>query len=109
PSSGAFPFLEKLFVGMTTGGTANLAATFSKNFPSLWDFRPGDDAFDTVEPYIDPYTGDLLTTVTCPTSVTAIFTATGTVTNGSRTVPLNNAQGLAIGMSVVSVATTSTQ
>ena len=44
------PWFDKLFVGMTTGGTSNTAAIFSKNFPSLWDFRPGDDAFDTVQP-----------------------------------------------------------
>ena len=42
-----FPWLEKLFVGMTTGGTANLAGTFATNNPSLWDFRPGDDAYDS--------------------------------------------------------------
>lgn len=57
-----FPWLEKLFVGMTTGDTANVSGTFpqsqpGKSHPSLWDFRPGDDAFETVLPYLDPYTG----------------------------------------------------
>jgi hypothetical protein len=52
-----FPWLEKLFVGMTTGGTANLAGTFSTNNPSLWDFRPGDDAYDSSLTVIDPVDG----------------------------------------------------
>jgi len=52
-----FPWLEKLFVGMTTGGTPNLAGTFSTSNPSLWDFRPGDDLYDTSLSYVDPVTG----------------------------------------------------
>jgi hypothetical protein len=52
-----FPWLEKLFVGMTTGGTANLAGTFGTNNPSLWDFRPGDDAYDSSLTVIDPIGG----------------------------------------------------
>ena len=52
-----FPWLEKLFVGMTTGGTPNVAATFAVNNPSLWDFRPGDDIYDTSQLYLDPVTG----------------------------------------------------
>jgi hypothetical protein len=57
-----FPWLEKLFVGMTTGDTPNTASTFPQtqpgmSHPSLWDFRPGDDAFDSILPYLDPYTG----------------------------------------------------
>jgi len=53
-----FPWLEKLFVGMTTGGTANLAGTFATNNPSLWDFRPGDDAYDNYNiNYLDPVNG----------------------------------------------------
>ncbi len=62
-----FPWLEKLFVGMTTGGTSNLANTFANNHPSLWDFRPGDDAYDTIQPYLDPYTGIVVTTITACT------------------------------------------
>jgi hypothetical protein len=108
PSSSAFPFLEKLFVGMTTGGTANLAGTFARNYPSLWDFRPGDDAFDTVQPYTDPYTGDVLTTVACSTANTSTFTVSGNVTNGSKVVPVNSAQGLTVGMSLIKATTTST-
>jgi hypothetical protein len=58
-----FPWLEKLFVGMTTGGTANLAGTFATNNPSLWDFRPGDDAYDSPGLlYVDPFTGRHKTT-----------------------------------------------
>jgi len=53
-----FPWLEKLFVGMTTGGTSNLAGTFATNNPSLWDFRPGDDAYDNFDiNYLDPVNG----------------------------------------------------
>ena len=61
-----FPWLEKLFVGMTTGDTANLANTFNGNHPSLWDFRPGDDSYDTTMTYLDPYTGAVITTVPGP-------------------------------------------
>ena len=60
-----FPWLEKLFVGMTTGGTTNLNNTFFNNHPSLWDFRPGDDAYDTTLPYLDPATGQVFTQVAC--------------------------------------------
>jgi len=60
-----FPWLEKLFVGMTTGGTPNVAATFNRNFASLWDFRPGDDVYDTSMQYIDPYTGAIIATRPC--------------------------------------------
>src|SRR5207302_767101 len=49
-----FPWLEKLFVGMTTGMTTNLVGTFAKNTPSLWDFRTGDDVFDTRGFMLDP-------------------------------------------------------
>jgi hypothetical protein len=52
-----FPWLEKLFVGMTTGGPANLGGTFSTHNPSLWDFRPGDDAYDSSLTIIDPISG----------------------------------------------------
>jgi len=64
------PWLEKLFVGMTTGGTSNISATFAKTLPSLWDFRPGDDAYDTLGSYLDPVTGTIFTTVPCQTGVT---------------------------------------
>jgi hypothetical protein len=105
PSAGAFPFLEKLFVGMTTGGTGNLATTFSKNFPSLWDIRPGDDAFDTSEPYTDPYTGDLLTTVACPGNITY----SATITQGSKTATITSTVGLSAGLFVTSpIAASST-
>jgi hypothetical protein len=60
-----FPWLEKLFVGMTTGGTTNLNNTFFNNHPSLWDFRPGDDAYDTTLPYMDPANGQVFTTEAC--------------------------------------------
>jgi hypothetical protein len=62
-----FPWLEKLFVGMTTGGTSNLAGTFATNNPSLWDFRPGDDAYDSPGLlYIDPINGRHKTTTNDP-------------------------------------------
>jgi len=96
-----FPWLEKLFVGMTTGGTANVAATFSKNFPSLWDFRPGDDAYDTVQPFIDPYTGISTNTVPCPGNIQLL----ATVTNGSRTVTISDTTGLGVGMFVTGGST----
>jgi hypothetical protein len=66
---------DKLFVGMTTGGTSNTAGIFSKNFPSLWDFRPGDDAFDTIEPYLDPYTGVVKSTYQCGGDITVSVTS----------------------------------
>ena len=91
-------WLEKLFVGMTTGGTANLAGTFSKDFPSLWDFRPGDDAYDTVEPYINAYTGVIQTTVICPNSISGV---TGTVTSGSKVITsVTDTTGVSVGMFV---------
>jgi hypothetical protein len=61
-----FPWLEKLFVGMTTGGPANLAATFGTNNPSLWDFRPGDDAYDSSLTVIDPVNGKHKSTTNDP-------------------------------------------
>ena len=85
-------WVEKLFVGMTTGGTSNLSATFNNDFPSLWDFRPGDDAYDSTEPYLDPYTGIVNSAVTCPNNQTV----TAVVTNGSKTVTLST-QGLFVG------------
>jgi len=94
-----FPWLEKLFVGMTTGGTSNVAATFSKDFPSLWDFRPGDDAYDTVTPFIDPYLGISTNTVPCPGDLTV----TGTITPGSANVTVNDTTGLGVGMFVRSM------
>jgi hypothetical protein len=69
------PWLEKLFVGMTTGETTNVIGTFGKNTPSLWDFRPGDDVYDTAGVYLDPYTGVVINSVLqgtepCPTAGT---------------------------------------
>jgi len=61
-----FPWLEKLFVGMTTGGTPNLAGTFSTNNPSLWDFRPGDDAYDSSLQWVDPVDGQHKVTTNNP-------------------------------------------
>jgi len=70
-----FPWLEKLFVAMTTGQTTNVVGTFAKNVPSLWDFRPGDDAYDTSSSVLDPYTGVVIGQVTntsiCPAATTA--------------------------------------
>jgi len=65
-----FPWLEKLFVGMTTGDSSNLANTFNTpaaraNSASLWDWRPGDDVYDTYLPYLDPYTGAYVTQALC--------------------------------------------
>jgi hypothetical protein len=84
---------DKLFVGMTTGGTSNTAAIFSKNYPSLWDFRPGDDAFDTVEPYLDPYTGNVLTTYQCGGDI-----ATVVLSRSGNTITVADPTGLGIGM-----------
>jgi len=92
------PWFDKLFVGMTTGGTSNVANTFSKNFPSLWDFRPGDDAFDTVTPYLDPYTGTVVTTVPCGVNLTVL----ATVTRNSTSVVVNDTTALAVGMFLTS-------
>jgi len=99
-----FPWLEKLFVGMTTGGTSNVAATFSRNFPSLWDFRPGDDAYDTVQPYINPYTGLSTNTVPCTGAITLAGTATkaagATTSATTTTILMSNTTSLALGMSL---------
>ena len=94
------PWFDKLFVGMTTGGTSNVANTFSKNFPSLWDFRPGDDAFDTAQPYLDPYTGTVVNTVPCGQNVTVL----ATVTKNSSSVVVNDTTGLAVGMFLTSTS-----
>ena len=58
------PFLQNLFVGMTTGNGSTLGP-FDTNYPSLWDFRPGDDAYDTPVPYVDPVTGAYPSQLTC--------------------------------------------
>jgi len=84
---------DKLFVGMTTGGTNNTAAIFSKNYPSLWDFRPGDDAFDTNEPYLDPYTGVVTATVACAGNVTVQV-----LSRSGNTITVADPTGLGVGM-----------
>ena len=56
-----FPWLEKLFVGNTVGGPATINNTFATHFPSLWDYRPGDDAYDTTLPYLNPISGNIVT------------------------------------------------
>lgn len=90
-----FAWLEKLFVGMTTGGPGNQTGVFSNNFPSLWGFRPGDDAYDTVEPYVDPYVGTIFTTVPCSGSINVY----GNLTTGSRTITnIVNTNGIQPGM-----------
>ena len=97
---------DKLFVGMTTGGTSNTLGTFAKDYPSLWDFRPGDDAYDTVEPYLDPYTGtvDGSFNGTCGASVTqpsGTVSVIGTqITAGAVNITVNSATGLAIGQTI---------
>ena len=86
-----FPWLEKLFVGDTVGGPATINNTFATHFPSLWDYRPGDDAFDTTLPYLNPITGTLVTSDPrlCLAPVTAsAFATTVTTANANRT--LNN-------------------
>jgi len=92
---------DKLFVGMTTGGTSNVLATFSKDFPSLWDFRPGDDAFDTVEPYLDPYTGVVLNSVGCPGNVTV-----SVLSKSGNTITVSDPTGLGAGMFLTGTQTT---
>src|SRR5579871_2883364 len=92
---------DKLFVGMTTGGTSNILATFSKDFPSLWDFRPGDDAFDTVEPYLDPYTGLVANTVTCAGNVTV-----SVLSKSGNTITVSDPSGLGAGMFLNGTQTT---
>ena len=72
---GTMQLFDKLFVGMTTGGTINTAGAFSVNFPSLWDFRPGDDAYDTAEPFLDPYTGNVNSSYNCASDVTVSVVA----------------------------------
>src|ERR1022692_3891696 len=95
------PWFDKLFVGMTAGGTNNTAATFSKNFPSLWDFRPGDDAYDTVQPYVDPYTGTVFNTYNCATDVTVtVVTVAGNALN------VADPTGLVVGMFLSGTQTT---
>lgn len=92
-----FPWFEKLFVGMTTGGTSNVANTFAKNFPSLWDYRPGDDAYDTVLPYLNPTTGTVVTTAPCPGNVTVSATAAS-----GANVTVSSTAGLGVGMYLTS-------
>jgi len=84
---------DKLFVGMTTGGTSNTLAIFSKDYPSLWDFRPGDDAFDTAEPYLDPYTGVVATSYACGGDVTVTV-----LSKSGNTITVVDPTGLGVGM-----------
>jgi len=84
---------DKLFVGMTTGGTNNTAALFSKNYPSLWDWRSGDDAFDTAEPYLDPYTGVVNTTYQCGSDLTVTI-----LSKSGNTITVADPSGLGAGM-----------
>src|SRR5579871_250220 len=95
------PWFDKLFVGMTTGGTNNTLATFSNDFPSLWDFRPGDDAYDTAQPYLDPYSGNVISTYDCGADVTV--TALG---SSGATITVDNAAGLVAGMFLSGTQTT---
>jgi hypothetical protein len=76
-------WLEKLFVGMTTGGTPNVANTFNNNHPSLWDFRPGDDAYDTTAPYLNPYTGRTVAAIT-PCNANATIATCPMIPFGTR-------------------------
>jgi hypothetical protein len=92
---------DKLFVGMTTGGTSNTAGIFSRNFPSLWDFRPGDDAFDTIEPYLDPYTGVVRTTYTCGGDITV-----SVLSKSGNTITVVDPTGLGAGMFLSGTQTT---
>jgi hypothetical protein len=93
PPISALQLFDKLFVGMTTGGTTNTAGIFSRDFPSLWDFRPGDDAYDTQEPYLDPYTGNVASTYACGNNVNVTITAA----SGS-TITVADPTGLGVGM-----------
>jgi hypothetical protein len=95
------PWFDKLFVGMTTGGTKNTAGTFSPNFPSLWDFRPGDDAYDTVQPYLDPYTGNVFNTYNCANDVTLTVLAVA-----GNIITVDSPAGLAVGMFLSGTQTT---
>jgi len=92
---------DKLFVGMTTGGTSNTAALFSMNYPSLWDFRRGDDAFDTPEPYLDPYTGIVKSTYQCGNDVTVSVLA-----KSGNTITVADTTGLGAGMFLTGTQTT---
>ena len=92
---------DKLFVGMTTGGTSNTLGTFSKDFPSLWDFRPGDDAFDTIEPYLDPYFGNVLNSYTCGGDVTV-----SVLSKSGSTITVSDPTGLGAGMFLSGTQTT---
>jgi len=97
---------DKLFVGMTTGGTANTLGTFSKDYPSLWDFRPGDDAYDTQEPYLDPYAGivDGAYNGVCGGSVTQPATTVSVtatqISAGSANITVASTTGLALQQSI---------
>ena len=103
-TAGALPVLDKLFVGMTTGGSNNTLGTFSKNFPSLWDFRPGDDAFDTVLPYLDPYRGVVFNSYPCDLELIDITVSVLSKTGNAITV--NDATGLGAGMFLAGTQTT---
>ena len=87
---------DKLFVGMTTGGTSNTLGTFAKNFPSLWDFRPGDDAFDTVEPYLDPYTGNVSNSYNCSLELGDVTVSV--LSKSGNTITVADTTGLGAGM-----------
>jgi len=83
-----FPWLEKLFVGMTTGGTSNLAGTFATNNPSLWDFRPGDDAYDNYNiNYLDPVNGRHKNTTNDPFACNFITNFPAQLGNGTNGQP----------------------
>jgi hypothetical protein len=84
---------DKLFVGMTTGGTSNTAAIFSMNYPSLWDFRRGDDAYDTAQPYLDPFTGIVSINYVCGSDVTVSVLA-----RSGNTITVADPTGLGVGM-----------
>jgi len=92
---------DKLFVGMTTGGTNNTAGIFSKNFPSLWDWRPGDDAYDTPEPYLDPYTGSVNTTYVCGGDLNVLV-----LSRSGNTITVADPSGLGVGMFLAGTQTT---
>ncbi len=100
PVSGLQLF-DKLFVGMTSGGSNNTFATFAGSFPSLWDFRPGDDAYDTAQPYLDPYTGNVTGTYNCAVDVTV--TVLGSFGN---TITVSTTAGLVAGMYLSGTQTT---
>jgi len=97
-----FPWLEKLFVGNTVGGPATVNNTFATHFPSFWDVRPGDDGYDTTLPYLDPFTGQIITSD--PRLCQPQFSALVTTTSGSRVLsslaPLASTLPLAVGQMV---------